>query len=339
MRLNVIVVEEDKVHFSVCESGTYLCRVMYRDNIEYETTMYIGKNIQYFISHDSIRNYGSSIVVGQEMSKIHTEPVVNIITRVSRTNLFENCRRSVEEQSYKNINHILTYETEFIGDHIKNKYNLSNISLCKVSKLKKLDGLYRSFTYNQYFKQEDLDSWDYKLWDGVEKTSDRAEEGSTRMKSEHFPYESYMKMAEKRVKYGWVMYLDDDDILYDPNVIETLIADYITNHDIDTIHWFQCYDPSKADEVHQTDNGLFPRKYILDHLCDGYPPALHSINSSSFIFHSKYLEYTAWDQWYGDDYRTAASLANRIPNKNSIYKPIVNLINGYGHGKLKINEN
>ena len=122
MKLNVVVVVESEVHFTVSESGTYLCRIMYRDNIEYETTMNIEKNIQYFISHESIRNYGSSIIVGQEMAKIHTDPVVNIITRVSRTNLFENCRRSVREQCYKNINHILTYETEFIGDLIKSDY-------------------------------------------------------------------------------------------------------------------------------------------------------------------------------------------------------------------------
>ena len=332
MRLNIILVENNSVHFTVSESGTFNCKIMYKDNIEYETTMTIDKNIQYFISHDAIRNYGSSIVVGDIIRKIHANPTINIITRVSRMDLFKNCYNSVKSQTYKNINHILTYETEFIGDDIKRNYDLSNISLCKVTKLKKLDGLYRSFTYNQYTRQEDIDAWDYKVWDGVEETFERAEKGSTRMKSSHFPYESYMKMAEKRVKEGWVMYLDDDDILYDDNVIE-LLAEDIVKHDTNTIHWFQCYDPSYANETHQTDNGLFPRKYILDHLKNDYPPALHSINSSTFIFHSKYLEYTAWEGWYGDDYRTAASLAERIDKNNSIHKPIVNLINGYGHGK------
>tara|TARA_R110000772_G_scaffold244643_1_gene357825 strand:+ start:715 stop:1713 length:999 start_codon:yes stop_codon:yes gene_type:complete len=332
MKVNIVLVENNTVHFFLDHSGDFVFQIIYKGNVEFETTINIVENVQYYISHDIIRNYGSTIRINNIETVIHENPVINIITRVSRMDLFKDCYNSVKNQTYKNINHILTYETEFIGDDIKRNYDLSNVSLCKVTKLKKLEGLYRSFTYNQYFKQEDLDAWNYKVWDGKEETSERAEKGSTRMKSGHFPYESYMKMAEKRVKEGWVMYLDDDDILYDNNSIELLVENIVT-HDIDTIHWFQCYDPSYANETHQTDNGLFPRKYILGHLENDYPPALHSINSSTFIFHSKYLEYTAWEGWYGDDFRTAASLAERIDKNNSIYNPIVNLINGYGHGK------
>lgn len=326
MNLKITFVDNNTVHFISDISGIFNFQIVYKDIVGYETSIDITKGIQYYISHDIICNYGAFIRVDNNITRIHEYPIINIITRVSRMDLFKNCYNSVKNQSYENINHILTYETEFIGDDIKRNYDLSNISLCKVTKLKKLDGLYRSFTYNQYFKQEDLDLWDYKLWDGVEQTSERAEKGSTRMKSSHFPYEVYMKIAERKVNYGWVMYLDDDDILYDDTVIEKL-AENIFLHNVDTIHWFQCYDPSKSNENHQTDNGLFPRKYVLDHLRDGAPPALHSINSSSFIFHSKYLEYTAWEGWYGDDYRTAASLAERIPHNNSIQIPIVKLFN------------
>lgn len=330
--VNIVSVDDDKVHFTLNESGSYNFQVIFRGNVMYEVNLDIDKKFQYFISHSSIQNYGSFLRVNGESVKIHDSPIINIITRVSRLNLFEDCYKSVKNQTYKNINHILTYETEFIGDKIKLNYDLENVSLCKVSKLKKLDGLYRSFTYNQFFRYEELDQWDYKVWDGVEETSNRADKGKTRMKSEHFPFESYLKMAEKRIKYGWVMYLDDDDILINDNVIEE-VAERITKFDVDTIHWMQCYDPSKSDEVHQTDNGLFPRKYVLDHLDKGTPPSLHSINSSCFIFHSKYIEYTAWDQWYGDDYRTALSLSERIPKRNIIPIPVVSLVNGYGHGK------
>lgn len=333
MKFNIVHREDKKIHFTLDVLGNVNFKLILKDEVKYQADLYIEKDIIYFISHDCLNDYGCYISINdQDPMRVHPSPIINIITRVSRMDKFKDCYDSVKNQTYKNVNHILTYETEFIGDQIKREYDLTNVSLCKVTKLKKLDGLYRSFTYNQYFKQEDLDLWNYKVWDGVEETSERAEKGSTRMKSEHFPYEAYMKMAEKRVKYGWIMYLDDDDVLYDKYSLETLVNN-ILEHNVDTIHWFQCYDPSKSDEVHQTDNGLFPRKYILEHLKDGYPPSLHSINSSTFIFHAKYIEYTAWEGWYGDDYRTAASLNERIPHDNCIYQPIVNLINGYGHGK------
>lgn len=144
------------------------------------------------------------------------------------------------------------------------------------------------------------------------------------MKTGHFPYNSYLKVAEREILPGWVMYLDDDDILYDDSVIQ-LLVDNIMIHDEDTIHWFPCY----------RDNTLFPEEYILNHLRRDVLPAISCINSSCFLFHSKYIEYTAWDQWGGDDYRTAASLADKIKKNNSIYSPIVNIIDGSSHGRKR----
>ena len=48
-------------------------------------------------------------------------------------------------------------------------------------------------------------------------------ERPTRMSTSHMPYNLYMNSLIKEVKEGWIMFLDDDDILHDINSISTLV--------------------------------------------------------------------------------------------------------------------
>ena len=47
------------------------------------------------------------------------------------------------------------------------------------------------------------------------------------------------------------------------------------------------------------------------------------IGGGCLIFHSKYKDYTVWDEWTNADYRTAKVLEKVIPNKNFFDKVVI----------------
>ena len=247
-------------------------------------------------------------------------PLINIITRMSRKEGFERCRKSIDNQTYRIINHIVTVENNENERLVREMTDEKNTSICRVTPVKYIPNLWKSMWYNQYTLVPELDKWKYKLWDGLEKTSGSAQYNGCRFKVNHFPYNLYCLKAERYVKDGWVIYLDDDDYLHDEKSLE-LIVNNILNHDEDTMHWMRTIN----------DNGVgggqpgapYPPDYVMDHLKGDIPPALNLICSSNFCFHSKYLPYTAWETWRGDDYRTASQLASKISKNNSIYEVVI----------------
>jgi hypothetical protein len=247
-------------------------------------------------------------------------PLINIITRMSGKEGFQHCRKTIDNQTYKLINHIVTVENIENEQFVKNITDEFNTSICKVTPLNKINELSKTFWYNQYTKVEELDKWKYKLWDGVEETVTHAAWTGARMKAYHFPYNLYMVKAERFVKDGWVLYLDDDDYLYNENSLEILVNNII-KFDDDTIHWIRTMNDKGIPNGYH--GGLYPPDYVMDHLSKNIPPALNLICSSNFSFHSKWIPYTAWETWTGDDYRTASSLARVIDKNNSIMEVIV----------------
>jgi len=239
-------------------------------------------------------------------------PLINIITRMSRRVGFENCRKTIDNQTYKLINHIVTVENTENEEFVKNITNESNTSICKVTPVAYMPEMWKSLWYHQYNKIGDLKKWNYKLWDKAEPTTQFASWDGARMRLNHFPYNVYMIKAERFVKDGWIIYVDDDDSLYNEHSLEILVNNII-KFDEDTIHWMRTYN----------DNGKITEEYVMGHLSNDFPPALNLICSSNFCFHSKWLPYTAWETWRGDDYRTASSLAEVISKNNSIMEVIV----------------
>ena len=149
-------------------------------------------------------------------------PVINIITRMSRKEGFSHCRKTIDNQTYKLINHIVTVETKENEDFVKSITDEKNTSICKVTPLSYVNNLHKSFWYNQYTKVDEINKWQYKLWDGVEETSLIARYNGVRFKVNHFPFNLYLVKAERFVKDGWVIYLDDDDFLYNDKSIEEI---------------------------------------------------------------------------------------------------------------------
>ena len=83
----------------------------------------------------------------------------------------------------------------------------------------------------------------------------------------------------------------------------------ILENNEDTLHIFR-----KISTVGKT----MPSEISWSKIKSGHPVILHDFGTSCFCFHSKYLDYTVWDEWSGADYRTAKALEKMIPNKNYI---------------------
>jgi len=249
-------------------------------------------------------------------------PLINIITRVSRKEKFKRCYESIHGQTYKNINHICTYQNDDIREFLE---GFENLNLQRVPNLKRMEGLYYSYDHHVLtddFMNPDWEFLNRKVNSDEDTTTKKLEEvryekngffcytlpHTFRVKVRHSPYNLFMKIAEKRVKDGWVIYLDDDDYFCYENILSKIV-DEIKNFDEETLHLFRIRD--REDELRPSD-------HFWNYMKVGHPLILAEIQSSMFIFHSKYLDYTVWDEWSGADYRTAKNLEKVIKNRNFV---------------------
>jgi hypothetical protein len=122
------------------------------------------------------------------------------------------------------------------------------------------------------------------------------------------------------VKYGWIFYLDDDDVFIDNYFLEKIV-EQINQFDEDTLHIFKI----------KLESGISPPEKFWLHMKWGHPFIIHVFGGSNFMFHSKYLEYTAWDEWSGADYRTAKNLERVVKNKNFIDEVSIYAANNGGN--------
>lgn len=132
------------------------------------------------------------------------------------------------------------------------------------------------------------------------------------------PYNLYFNQIKDKLKPGWIMYIDDDDRLYDEQTLSRLL-DIIDKCNEDTLIYFQMeYADGKRLPVDNW-NGI---------------PQINHIGGSCFICHTKYYDDAVWDEWSGGDYRVIKKLHNIIPNKVFINQPMV-YINSIGGGRQK----
>jgi len=269
-------------------------------------------------------------------------PLINIITRVSRPASFLRCLESVNSQTYKNVHHIVTYQNNELKEFLDKFEGLRKV---RVPNLKAIEGL-----AIKYYVHPGRDNFIDPDWEWMEReiitdyksgNFDRNYKlyiaGQTKPEPiltvwkgnvfhcsldhayyalcKHFPYNSFVKIAEQHVKEGWVMYLDDDDYLERETALEELVEE-INKYDRDTIHL--------VDTI--SANGAAIREgYMVNQMKGGMPFMAGNLGASGFIFHTKYIEYTAWDEWSGSDWRTAKCLETVIPKKNWVDKAFVKL--------------
>ena len=248
-----------------------------------------------------------------------TGPLINIITRVSRKNFFKRCYDSINSQTYKNINHICTYEDSKTHEYLK---QFINLNLIRVTPLKRIKNLFYSYNHHDLVDDFVNPNWDYqqklahisvsdyrdrKIPVNVEKFGNFDSSPNTdRPKFNHFPYNLYLKISERKLIDGWVFYLDDDDYFSSDDFLENLVSE-IKSFDNNTIHLFRNL---------RHDGKLRPSDTSWEKMKSGHPFILHQLGGSCFCFHTDWIDYTAWDEWSGADYRTAKSLEKVISKKN-----------------------
>jgi len=113
-------------------------------------------------------------------------PLINILTRTSnRPNGFKRCRESIENQTYKNIRHIVSIDNLNDEEYVKN-HNV-----------------------DYFFMDKEAISKENDIPDP--KTGTR------------FIYNLYLNHLINEVKEGWVLFLDDDDYLADNNTVQKMV--------------------------------------------------------------------------------------------------------------------
>jgi len=211
---------------------------------------------------------------------------INILTRTSnRPFSFSCCRESIVKQTHKNVTHIVSYD---------NPDDLEYLNLYEDIRKVRVD-------------QGQLVS----DWMMDHRNPNEIPEGG----QPYSPHNLYCNALLDNVDDGWIMFLDDDDILCNERALEEIVS-YIKNED--TIAYWQMLFPDGGLSTVQT----FSRG----------TPVLCDIGSPCFLFHSKWKHYSWWDQWKCSDFRFVTRLHQNIPNKEWIVKPYVQ-VGGFGLGR------
>ena len=210
------------------------------------------------------------------------DTIFNILTRTSnRPNGFDKCYNSIINQTYKNINHIVSYDNDKDLDYL-NKYDLTKVKVDR-----------------EFLIKTDT---------------------SKVQKSPNFwfsPHNLYLNVLLEHVSDGWIIFLDDDDMLLSDTVIEEINNSLV---DEDTMLIWQMRYPNGMILPNNSDYKL---KKIR----------LGGIGGSCFTFHSKWKDVAKWDAYKCGDFRFLEKLSKSIPNKKWIDSPFIQLNNGGGHGK------
>lgn len=193
-------------------------------------------------------------------SEYEEDIYINILTRTSgRPNGFRKCRESIEEQSYSPIEHIVSYDSDEDLGYLNKK---RPTKLIKVRKKK----FSSSFAKNG--------------------------------KSEDFkPYNLYCNQLIRQVKTGWILFLDDDDMLLEQDVIEKVVKEIKKAGKKDLLVWqIQYPDGSKIPK-----NESYHEKKIT----------FMDIDTACFAVHYKLAKSAKWDAWRAADFRYIKKLSEK----------------------------
>lgn len=125
-------------------------------------------------------------------------PIVNILTRTSgRPKYFKNCVESIKNQTYTNINHLIS-----VDDDESEKYVKEITS--NYIRVKQFDGKIPQMDPKHQVRRP-------------------------------APYNLYLNELRNEVKEGWIMFLDDDDLFLESTAIEE-IMNAVTSED-DLVFW------------------------------------------------------------------------------------------------------
>ena len=207
-------------------------------------------------------------------------PLINILTRTSgRPKGFNACHKSIKNQTYPHIKHWVVTD-----DPTSIKYLEGKVDYLLINK-------------------EEL----------IEKDISKHTNPRT---GRYSPHNLYSNVLNEQVKEGYVMYLDDDDMLKDNNCIQQIVKNIVNE---DTMLFWQ---------MRYRSGRVLPAAGFLHK-----KPILGDIGSPCVLFHSKWLEHAIWDTWKCSDFRVIYKLFKTIPKKKWIKQPFIQLNNNGDLGR------
>jgi glycosyltransferase involved in cell wall biosynthesis len=186
------------------------------------------------------------------------KPLINILVRTSgRPRYFNKCMESIYNQKYKNWNIIVG-----IDDIKSTEYTQTH---------KCIEVMY---DYSKVLIPKPPNNVDFGI---------------------PFKYNLYLNDLQNKVNDGYVIYLDDDDSLYDSNSLLKL-ANSIKSND-DFVMW----------------RVKFPNRLVPSENNFGKSPVLKDVSGIGYSFHIKNKE--MWEPYKRGDYRVAKKIYDKISNK------------------------
>ncbi|WP_366184806.1 hypothetical protein [Flavobacterium ovatum] len=170
----------------------------------------------------------------------------------------------------------------------------------------------------QYVSYEDEADAIYLNEEGINKVKVNKYKGEVLINPDgylHAPYNLYCNTLLTHIEQGWILFLDDDTHLFHNKVIEEMVSE-IKKIDEDTLFIWQMRYPNG--KVLPTQKHFTSEKIEIE-----------CIDTTCFLFHSKYKGFAQWDQWKASDYRVISKLCEIIPKKKWIKKVYIQ-INNYG---------
>lgn len=211
----------------------------------------------------------------RNVNKIH----FYILTRTSgRPNAFKRNHESIQKQTFKNWTQIVSVDDPESKKYV-DKYDVKSVFVDK------------SFLE----KQKDIPN---------PKTGGR------------FPYNLYFNVLLKKIKTnGWVIFLDDDDYLANPNVLKKIAKNIKSNSDL--VVWKMQFNP----------NTSIPRNFNTF-------PRLYDVGAPCVAVFSKMAKSVKWDGWKCGDFRYIHKVHSKAKQVRVINEDLV-MIGGIGNGAKK----
>lgn len=175
---------------------------------------------------------------------------------------------------------------------------------------------YKSISH--FVSYEDEKDLAYLDLDGIKKVKVDKYRGNVKINPEgylHAPYNLYCNELLDKVENGWIIFLDDDDHLLHNKVIQELVSE-IEKANEDTLFIWQMRYPDGR--VLPTNSHIYTQTIEFE-----------KIDTTCFMFHSKYKDEANWDAWKASDFRFVKQLNEIIPNKKWLQRVYIQ-INNYG---------
>lgn len=234
-------------------------------------------------------------------------PTVYILSRTSgRPAFFKEMAESVREQTYPNIVHLVVTDDKESMDYLK---DIPEAALVKSL----ADG----------FHPEEVCERCGSLGGGAScagapslENPEKRQEFFNCYCNTSYPMNDYMNNLQARVEDGWVMYLDDDNLLQDKYAVSELMAHAQSTDELVAFR-------STLGRVTPHDMNFGKRVVMGD------------FDSSNFMFHSDHLESAKWPDTRCGDFKVGSQLSSVLPvrwvNQSFIQSnPLRDAIGGLG---------